>query len=139
MANSLRFLIVPSLRCLYSRCRIDDGNALLGFLAVAPLVCLLLVSVLEMACVIWTREVVAEQLRMSLASSARVGGSLTRERESMVQVLRDAGIELVSLRWNQESLGGGEQLFSATLEIRPRGVALLPTLTTTVSTTAIKE
>jgi hypothetical protein len=57
----------------------------------------------------------------------------------MVQVLRDAGIQLVSLRWNQESLGGGEQLFSATLEIRPRGVALLPTLTTTVSTTAIKE
>ena len=130
---------MPSLRYLFSRIRCDNGNALLGFLAVSPVVGLLLVSVLEMACVVWTRELVAEHVRVAVADAAHSGGSATIQQKELAQKLVDEGIQLISMRWSQESVGGGEQLLSATVEVRPPGVALLPALTTTVSATAIKE
>ena len=100
---------------------------------------LLLVSVLEMASVVWTRELVAEHVRASVADASRIGGSATIEQEALAQRLTDEGIQLISMKWSQESIGGGEQLLSATVEVRPPGVALLPALTTTVSASAIKE
>lgn len=116
-----------------------DGNAVLGFIAVAPLIGLLLVSVIEMSAIVWTREVVAELLRQEVANSARIGGSIASSRLSLSRRLAEQGIETRSSRWTQESLGGGELLLSATLEVRPRGIALLPSLTTTVSSTAVVE
>lgn len=119
--------------------RADAGNALLSFIAVAPLVALLLIVVLEMSAVVWTREVAAEQLRIAVADAARTGGSITQVQAAVVEKFAQNGITLVDQKWAQETLGSGEYLISAAIELRPAGIALLPEMTVTVSAQAIKE
>lgn len=119
--------------------RADTGNALLSFIAVAPLVALLLIVVLEMSAVVWTREVASEQLRIAVADAARMGGSITQAQATVVENIAQNGITLVDQKWAQESLGFGEYLISAAIELRPAGIALLPEMTVTVSAQAIKE
>ena len=87
----------------------------------------------------WTREVAAEQLRIAVADAARTGGSITQVQAAVVEKIAQNGITLVDQKWAQESLGSGEYLISAAIELRPAGIALLPEMTLTVSAQAIKE
>ena len=87
----------------------------------------------------WTREVAAEQLRIAVADAARTGGSITQAQATVVENIAQNGITLVDQKWAQESLGFGEYLISAAIELRPAGIALLPEMTVTVSAQAIKE
>ena len=134
---------MPSLQCRCSRIRAHvaaaDGNALLGFVMLAPLVALLLVGLVQMAAVVWTREIVAERLRDAVAAGAALGGDPGLEFANLSTALGDSGIEVRQVSWSEVSLGAGENLYEVRLEVLPAGVTLIPGLTTTVSTTAVIE
>jgi hypothetical protein len=112
---------------------------LLGFVMLAPLVALLLVGLVQMAAVVWTREIVAERLRDAVAAGAALGGDPGLEFANLSTALGDSGIEVRQVSWSEVPLGAGENLYEVRLEVLPAGVTLIPGLTTTVSTTAVIE
>lgn len=117
----------------------EAGNALLSFVAIAPLVALLLVGLVQMAGVVWTREIAAEKLRAAVANAARLGGSASAEFGQLSSDLAGLGIQVRTVRWSQVPMGAGEALYEVTLEVVPAGITLIPNLTTRVSSTAVIE
>lgn len=105
----------------------------------APLVALLLVGLVQMAAVVWTREIVAERLRDAVAKASALGGDPGLAFSNLSAALSASGIEVQSVRWSEVPLGAGENLYEVRLEVLPAGVTLIPGLTTTVSTTAVIE
>lgn len=142
MVNSHRCSTVQFLPSVYEvgrrRFRSDSGNAVLGFVAIAPLVSLLLVALVQMAGIVWTREIAAELLRNAVAIAARRGGVATAEYNELVDSLTGLGIQVERVQWSRVSLDG-EDIYEVALQVKPAGITLIPELTTTISTTAVIE
>ena len=111
---------------------------MLGFVAIAPLISLMLVALVQMAGVVWTREVAAELLRNAVALSARRGGSAATEYGELADALTRIGIQIERVQWSRVSLNG-EDIYDVSLQLKPAGISLMPGLTTTISTTAVIE
>ena len=105
----------------------------------APLVALILLAVVQMAAVVWTREIVAELLRQSVTGAARLGGNASTAYSELSSNLDSRGIRVQKVTWSEISLGAGEKMFEVTLEVIPPGISLLPNLTTKVSSSVVVE
>ena len=142
MVSSRRYSIVRFLLSVSEsgihRFRSESGNAVLGFLAIAPLISLMLVALVQMAGVVWTREIAAELLRNAVALSARRGGNSAIEYSQLADSLTRLGIHIERVQWSRVSLDE-EDIYEVALQVKPAGISLLPRLTTTVSTTAVIE
>ena len=121
-----------------NRLRSECGNSVLGFVAIAPLVALMLTALVQMAGIVWTREIAAELLRNAVALAARRGGSSATEYGELADALTRIGIQIERVQWSRVSLNG-EDMYDVSLQLKPAGISLMPGLTTTISTTAVIE
>lgn len=111
---------------------------MLGFATIAPLVSLLLVALVQMASIVWTREIVAEKLRESVANAARRGGSSSSAYAEFSDTLSDLRIPIRHVQWSEVPLAG-ESMYEVTVEIVPPGITLIPGISTSVSASAVIE
>lgn len=116
----------------------DAGNALLGFAIGAPLIGLLLVTVVEMSGVVWQRELTAELLRRSVSSAARLTGDRAAAAAEFRMAATAAGVQVSSIRWIERPLDGA-RLLDGSVNLRPVGVTLLPGLALELVATAVIE
>lgn len=104
----------------------------------APLIGLLLVTVVEMSGVIWTRELTADLLQRAVASAARLDGSQTAANARFQADARAFGLDVDAISWKQRSLHG-KRLLSGVALLRPGGITLLPNLQLRLDSEAVIE
>lgn len=116
----------------------DAGNALLGFAIGAPLIGLMLVTVVEMSGVVWQRELTAELLRRSVSSAARLGGDQSAAATQFRIAAAAAGLAVSDIRWVERSVEGA-RLLSGNVKLLPVGITLLPGLALELAASSVIE